>query len=101
MSTASPPLLSPAVEPELVRCQIHNPIRVGVNSENVLCILQGLDYWALKRGILWLLRNISRLIITRSVHFIFGATRQEFVSSLETSYMLLPMEQCNREGEAT
>lgn len=59
----------------------------------MLCVFWG----ALKRGSLQLLRNVSRLIITWSVHFIFGTSRQEFVSSLETSDTLLPMEQCRRE----
>lgn len=82
--TASPPPLSPAVELQLVRCQIHNPIRVRANSQMYFAFCKGLDYWDLKRGISWPLRNIPRLIITRSVHFIFGTTRREFVSSSET-----------------
>ena len=100
-----PPLLEPAMEAKLVCCQIHNPIkRQKQILKNLLCVFffffsRLLDYRGLKRGSLQLLRNVSRLIITWSVHFIFGTSRQEFVSSLETSDTLLPMEQSRRERE--
>lgn len=88
---------NPTVEPQLVRYQTDNPIRVGVNIHIFFLTRFGLSDF---KGVVYnFYTTYPPLIITKSVCFICGATPQEFVSSSETSSTPLTTEQLDRETQ--